>query len=135
MIIGYTGGTFDLFHVGHMNLLIRVKSLCDYLIVGVSTDKLVKKYKKRSPIISLEERKGIIRAIKGVHKVIDQTTLDKVKMQKKTKADIVFIGSDWCGTDSWNEYEKKINVVYLPYTKGISTTIIKERIKNEITND
>lgn len=131
--IGYTSGVFDLFHVGHLNILKKAKEQCDYLIVAVSTDDLAEEYKKKRPIICFEERKEIIQAIKYVDKVVEQTTLDKYSAWKQYGFDILFHGSDWKGDALYNRFErelKKVGVetVYINYTPSISTTIIRERI-------
>ncbi|MCQ2739061.1 MAG: adenylyltransferase/cytidyltransferase family protein [bacterium] len=132
-IIGYTTGVYDLFHIGHLNLLKNAKANCDYLIVGITTDELVQ-YKGKSPVITLSERMAIVEAIKYVDKVVIQDDLDKVKAWDKYHYDILFVGSDWQGTAKWNKYElelKKVGakVMYLPYTKTTSSTLITEVLK------
>lgn len=131
--IGYTTGVYDMFHIGHLNILKRAKEQCDYLIVGVTTDELCASRKNKMPIICYEDRKSIIEAIKYVDKVVPQTDMDKFKAVKEHNIDVVFVGSDWKGTDAWNEYEKQFNslgcdVVYLDHTDGISSTILRERL-------
>ena len=133
-IIGYTTGVYDLFHIGHLNLLKNAKAHCDKLIVGVSSDKLAQ-YKNKVPFICQEERMAIVSAIKYVDEVVLQEDLDKVKAWDKIHYDVLFVGSDWQGTDKWNEYEwqlkeKGARVVYLPYTKSTSSTILQKTIKN-----
>lgn len=135
--IGYTTGVYDLFHIGHLNLLKRAKEQCDYLIVGVSTDKLVEDYKHKKPIIPYEERIEIVKAIKYVDKVIPQTSMDKYEAWKKEKFNVIFHGDDWKNTDMYNEMEKKleevgVDFVYFPYTKSTSSTKIKE-VLNKFT--
>lgn len=137
-IIGYTAGVFDLFHIGHLNLLHRAKEQCDRLIVGVTTDELVQ-YKGKKPVITLSERMEIIKAIKYVDDVIVQDNLDKFNVWTKLHYDILFVGDDWKGTDKWNEYERKLNavgakVIYLPYTKTTSSTLITQ-VLNKIHGD
>ena len=131
--IGYTTGVFDMFHIGHLNILRRAKEQCEYLIVGVTTDELCQKRKNKLPIICEKERIAIVDAIKYVDKVVPQSDMDKLKAVTENNIDVVFVGSDWKGTDSWNKYEeefKKVNcdVVYLDHTDGISSTILRERI-------
>lgn len=133
-IIGYTTGVYDLFHIGHLNLLKNAKAHCDKLIVGVSSDKLAQ-YKNKVPFICQEERMAIVEAIKYVDEVVLQEDLDKVKAWDKIHYDVLFVGSDWQGTDKWNEYERQLKekgarVVYLPYTKSTSSTILQKTIKN-----
>ncbi len=131
MILGFTAGVFDLFHIGHLNILKNSKALCDKLIVGVSTDELVWKYKKKNPIIPFEERMEIVRNISFVDAVIPQNRRDKYRIWEKMKFDIMFVGDDWYKTAKWREIEKKLNrvdvrIVYFPYTKGTSSTLINE---------
>lgn len=137
LIIGYTTGVFDMFHIGHLNILERAKEECDYLIVGVSTDELVEREKKKKPIVSFENRKRIVSAIKYVDKVVPQTNKDKLEAWKKYQFNKMFVGSDWKGTDAWNEYEKQfsevgVEIIYFPHTEGISSTILRERCKDKI---
>ncbi len=126
--IGYTQGVFDMFHIGHLNLLRQAKELCDYLIVGVNSDKLVKCYKHKTPIINESERAQIIDAIKYVDEVFIADTLDKVEIYKNHPFNAVFIGSDWLGNPRWEQTEKDLKreggaeVVYLEYTKRISSS-------------
>ena len=123
--IGYTTGVFDLFHIGHLNILKKAKEQCEFLIVGVTTDELCKKRKNKVPIICEKERIEIVRAIKYVDKVVEQVDMDKLAMIKRYGVDVVFVGSDWKGTPSWKQYEKEFakedcEVIYLDYTDGIS---------------
>lgn len=129
--VGYTTGVFDLFHVGHLNILKKAKEQCDYLIVGVSTDEVVKGYKKKTPIISFEERAMIVEAIKYVDKVVPQRSLDKFEAWEKLKFNVIFHGDDWKGSKMYQEIEGKFNdigveMVYFPYTKGTSSTMLSE---------
>lgn len=131
--IGYTTGVYDMFHIGHLNILKRAKDMCDYLVVGVTTDELCYKRKNKYPIIREEDRMTIVKSIKYVDKVIPQNDMNKFNIVNKIKADVVFVGSDWKGTDSWNQYEiefAKINcsVVYLNHTDGISSSILREKL-------
>lgn len=128
MVIGYTTGVFDLFHIGHLNMLKNAKSLCDKLIVGVTTDELVA-YKNKQAVIPFEERIEIVRNIKYVDAAIAQESMEKFEMWKKLKFDVMFVGDDWYGTEKWQELEKQfsevsVRVVYFPYTKGTSSTLI-----------
>jgi len=134
MIIGYTSGVFDLFHIGHLNLLKNAKAMCDKLIVGVTIDDLVE-YKGKTPMIPFGERIEIVRSIKYVDAAVPQEDMDKLSMCKKLKAKIMFVGDDWYNTPKWNEYEAEFNaadvqIVYFPYTKGVSTTKIGNALKN-----
>lgn len=132
--IGYTTGVFDMFHIGHLNLLRNAKSQCDYLIVGVTTDELCFARKKKYPIIRLEERMEIVSAIKYVDKVVSQNNMEKIKPVNEFGCDAVFVGSDWQGTATWNEYEEQfakigVSVIYLPHTDGVSSTLLKETLE------
>lgn len=132
MIIGYTAGVYDLFHIGHLNLLKNAKSMCDKLIVGVTVDELVT-YKGKHAMIPYEDRAEIVRSIQYVDAVVPQYDMDKLTMCKKLKADVLFVGDDWYGTEKWKEYEKEfqeagIKIIYFPYTKGISSTQISKAL-------
>ncbi len=132
--IGYTSGVFDMFHIGHLNILKRAKAQCDYLIVGVTTDALCQARKQKKPIICEEERAEIVGAIRYVDKVVFQEDMDKAKVVKEYGVDAVFVGSDWKGTKAWENYEKEFaalgcSVVYLDHTEGISSTILRERME------
>jgi len=134
VIIGYTSGVFDLFHIGHLNLLKNAKGLCDRLIVGVTTDDLVA-YKDKKSLIPFEDRLEIVRSIVYVDTVIPQESMDKLAMCKKLNAQIMFVGDDWYNTPKWNDIERELNdcgirVIYFPYTRGVSTTKITEALKN-----
>ncbi|MBR6134621.1 adenylyltransferase/cytidyltransferase family protein [Candidatus Saccharibacteria bacterium] len=133
-VIGYTAGVYDLFHMGHLNLLRNAKGLCDKLIVGVTVDELVK-YKGKEAFIPFTERAEIVRACRYVDSVVSQEDMDKITMCKKLGATLLFVGDDWYGTDKWKAYEKEaeengIKIIYFPYTKSISSTKIREALKN-----
>ena len=130
---GYTDGVYDLFHVGHLNMIEQAKAECEYLIVGVHGDDVVNEYKHHYPIISEKERARIIGAVRGVDQVVINDTRDKLELLRRHRFDVVFIGDDWKGTERWIKFEEMlaehgVDVVYVPYTKGISTTEIKEKI-------
>lgn len=139
MVIGYTTGVFDLFHIGHLNMLKNASALCDKLIVGVTTDELVS-YKNKRSVIPFEERLEIVRNIKYVDAAIPQTDMDKFAMWNRLKFDIMFVGDDWYGTPKWKDIEKQFNevgvkIVYFPYTKGTSSTILNatlEKLRREV---
>jgi len=139
MIIGYTAGVYDLFHIGHLNLLRNAKGMCDKLIVGVSTDELVK-YKGKTPVIPFCDRIEIVRNVKCVDAVVAQENMDKLGMCKKLKANVMFVGDDWYQSPRWEEYEEQfkeagIKIVYFPYTKGVSSTQISKALKHLRTGD
>lgn len=131
-IIGYTSGVYDLFHIGHLNLLKNAKGLCDKLVVGVTVDSLVA-YKHKKSVIPFEERIEIVRNIKCVDAAIPQEDLDKFKMWEKLHFDVLFVGDDWFKSPRWKSLEEKfknvgVRVVYFPYTKGTSSTLINETL-------
>lgn len=133
MIIGYTTGVYDLFHIGHLNLLKNAKAMCDKLIVGVTSDELVS-YKGKQAVIPFEERIEIVRSCKYVDVAVPQYDMDKLKACKKLGATILFVGDDWYETERWQKYEKEfkengIMIVYFPYTKGVSSTKITQILK------
>ncbi len=135
--VGYTSGVYDMFHIGHLNIIKKAKSQCETLIVGVTSDELCFERKQKYPIIDLNSRLQIVQSIKYVDKVVIQTDMDKLKMVKQLGANVVFVGSDWKGTESWKRYEKEFaqigcEVCYLEHTDGISSTILREKLKNEI---
>lgn len=128
MILGYTTGVFDLFHVGHVNLLRNAKGMCDKLVVGVTTDELVS-YKNKKSVISFEERMEVVRSCRYVDAVIPQEDMDKYTQWQKVKFDVMFVGDDWFKTEKWQAIDNKfkeegVRVVYFPYTKGTSSTLI-----------
>lgn len=134
MIIGYTTGVFDMFHIGHLNILRRAKEKCDYLIVGVSTDECVESYKHKTPIIPYDQRAAIVEAIKYVDEVVPQNSMDKLEFLKQRHFDVMFHGDEWKGTDLYNRYEKEFakfnaRIEYLAHTDGISSTILREKIQ------
>lgn len=128
--IGYTTGVFDMFHIGHLNILKQAKKKCDHLIVGVTTDELVS-YKNTKAVIPQDERLAIVESIKYVDQVVFQESMDKMHAWEKLKFDVMFVGSDWQGTDKWNEFERQfaeigVEIVYFPYTAGTSSTQLRE---------
>ena len=133
MVIGYTTGVYDMFHMGHLNILKRAKEQCDYLIVGVSTDELVQHDKNKTPIIPFEERCAIVEAIRYVDKVVPQTDKNKFAAWEKYHFNKMFVGSDWKGSPQWNRYEKQfapvgVEIRYLDHTDGISSTILRDKL-------
>ena len=130
---GYTTGVYDMFHIGHLNILRRAKEQCEYLVVGVTTDELCYERKKKYPVIKGVDRVAIVEAIRYVDQVVYQTDMDKLNAVKDLGCDVVFVGSDWQGTDAWIKYEQEFNeigveVVYLSHTDGISSSILRDKI-------
>lgn len=137
--VGYTTGVFDMFHIGHLNILKNAKEQCDYLIVGVSTDELVESYKHKKPVIPCKDRVAIVEAIKYVDKVVLQESMDKFSAWKDLKFDALFHGSDWKNSDMYNEIIEQfstvgVDVVFLPHTDGISSTMLTEMISTNKGN-
>ncbi len=131
--IGYTTGVFDMLHVGHLNILRRAKEQCNFLIVGVSTDELVKEYKGKTPIIPFSERLEMVAALQCVDMVVPQRDRDKFAAWKDYKFNVMFVGDDWKGNKLFLEVERRlnkegVNVVYFPYTKNTSSTILREKL-------
>lgn len=138
MKIGYTCGIYDLFHVGHLNLLENCKKKCDYLIVGICSDNYARKYKNKEPIINENDRARIINALKCVDMaevVTAEETVDKLLAWDKFKFNVLFSGDDWKGTERFIKTEQEfkdkgidVEMVFFPYTKGVSTTQIRETL-------
>jgi glycerol-3-phosphate cytidylyltransferase len=136
LIIGYTAGAFDVFHIGHLNLLKRAKENCDFLIVGVSSDELVFKTKNKKPLANIDERMQILLALKCVDQVVIQDDLDKVKAWEKYHYHKLFSGDDWKNSQRWINYEKElkkhnVKVIYFPYTSTISSSKLQEYVSRE----
>ncbi|REL27964.1 glycerol-3-phosphate cytidylyltransferase [Thalassotalea euphylliae] len=131
--IGYTTGVFDMFHIGHLNVLKRASLECDYLIVGVTSDELSLQAKNKQPIIPFSERMEIVEAIKFVDEVVPQTSYDKMAAWNNLKFDMMFVGDDWKGTEKWLQIEQEFNkvgveIMYFPYTTHTSSTILREAL-------
>jgi glycerol-3-phosphate cytidylyltransferase len=135
--VGYTTGVFDMFHIGHLNILKNAKEQCDYLVVGVSTDECVKSYKNKLPVIPYEQRVEIVKAIRYVDEVIPQYSMNKIDAWKEIRFDVLFHGSDWQNSEMYNkivhEFEAVgVDVVFLPHTDGISSSDIRKKIPNQL---
>ncbi len=133
--VGYTTGVYDMFHVGHLNLLKRAKEMCDYLIVGVTTDELTS-YKNKKAVIPFEDRMQIVQAIRYVDEAVPQVNMDKMAAWEKYHFDAMFVGDDWKGTEKWNRLEEDfrkvgVDIVYFEYTKKISSTMLREQLKKD----
>lgn len=133
MVIGYTTGVYDLFHIGHLNLLKNAKGMCDKLIVGVTIDELVA-YKGKKAMIPFEDRIELVRSCKYVDAAVPQYDMDKLTACKKLGAQILFVGDDWYGTEKWEKYEQEfaeagIKIIYFPYTRGTSSTQIAKALE------
>lgn len=133
IVIGYTAGVFDLFHIGHLNLLKNAKGMCDRLVVGVTIDELVG-YKGKQAMIPFEDRIEIVRSIRYVDAAVPQYDMDKIKACRELGASVLFVGDDWYGSDKWKTYEEEgkqygIRIIYFPYTKGVSSSRITDTLQ------
>ena len=138
-IIGYTAGVYDLFHIGHLNLLRRARERCDYLIAAVSTDELVRREKGKTPVIPFAERMEIVSAIRWVDRVVPQIDKNKRGAWERYRFDRMFVGSDWKGSPQWKRYEEEllplgVEIVYLPHTDGVSSTGIAEALRRSASD-
>jgi len=135
-VIGYTTGVFDLFHIGHLNILRSAKALCDILIVGVTTDELMEVYKGKKAVLPFTERVEIVRSIKYVDAVVAQDNMNKLQAYEKLKFNVMFVGDDWYGKEKWKKIEEEmkevsVKVIFLPYTKNVSSTVISKVLSLE----
>lgn len=134
MIVGYTTGVFDLFHVGHVSLLKSARAICDKLIVGVTIDELVM-YKHKRAVIPFDERMTVVQSCRYVDVVVPQDSMDKKNAWDRYKFDVMFVGDDWFQNEKWKDFEKEfgalgVKIIYMPYTKGTSSTLINETLTN-----
>jgi len=132
MVVGYTTGVFDLFHIGHVRILRNARAMCDRLIVGVTNDELVS-YKNKKAIIPFEERLEIVAACRYVDLAVEQSSMDKMDAYNRYKFNIMFVGDDWYASEKWKEIDKEMNVigvrvVYFPYTRTTSSTLINQTL-------
>lgn len=131
--VGYTTGVFDMFHIGHLNIIKRAKEHCDYLIVGVSTDELVAEYKNKIPVIPYPERRAIVEACRYVDRVVAQGTMDKIEAWKEHHFDVIFHGDEWKGSSLYNKYIEEfdalgVSIVFFSHTQGISSSLLQKKI-------
>jgi len=137
--VGYTTGVFDLFHIGHLNILKNASEKCDYLIVGVTTDEEVLRVKNRTPIIPFEERVAIVDALEFVDKAVPENNVNKLLAWEEYKYDVIFKGDDWKGSSKWLKYEEEfakrdVKVIYFPYTQGTSSTHLRKVLQDVLEN-
>lgn len=134
---GYTQGTYDMFHIGHLNLLRQAKERCDKLIVGINSDELVQKYKNKTPVVNEHDRMEIVKEMKCVDEVVLCDTLKKTEMWDKIHFEAIFIGNDWMGNARWAQTEKDLEplgaeVVYLKHTDGVSSSMLRPQKDNSV---
>ncbi|MCD8012431.1 MAG: adenylyltransferase/cytidyltransferase family protein [Lachnospiraceae bacterium] len=134
---GYTQGVYDMFHIGHLNLINNAKKYCDYLIVAVNADEVVEGYKHKTPVINQEDRRYIVENIKAVDEAVIAYTLDKKVQLDKYGYDVIFIGDDWKGNQRWEDTKKElaqygVDVVFLPHTDGVSSTELRSVEVNSV---
>jgi glycerol-3-phosphate cytidylyltransferase len=132
-LVGYAPGAYDLFHVGHLNLLRRVRLECDYLIAGVVSDEVALTQKGRLPVVPQEERLEIVASLDVVDEAVMEWTTDKLETWERVRFDVIYKGSDWTGSAKWTELERQfalrgVRVVYLPYTEHVSTSILRTKL-------
>lgn len=133
--IGYAPGAYDLFHIGHLNLLRRAKERCDYLIAGVVSDDVLIKHKGVTPVIPLVERLDIVRNVRFVDAAHAAMTNDKLEIWKDLRFNVLFKGNDWQGTEKGDKLERDfaavgVEVVYLPYTMSTSSSVLRKTLQN-----
>ncbi len=131
--IGYAAGAFDLFHIGHLNILKHAKSRCDHLIAGVVSDEMLRLTKGISPVIPLAERLEIVRSIDYVDDAVAEVLPDKLDTWREVGFDVFFKGDDWRGTDRGRRLEREfaavgVEVVYFPYTMSTSSTALRRAL-------
>ncbi|MEV6794568.1 adenylyltransferase/cytidyltransferase family protein [Streptomyces sp. NPDC051320] len=131
--VGYAPGAYDLFHIGHLNILRHARSQCDYLVAGVVSDEMAERAKGRRPMIPLVERLEIVRSVKYVDAAFVETVPDKVETWKQVRFDVLFKGDDWRGTSKGEKLEQDfavvgVEIVYFPYTVHTSSTQLRRAL-------
>jgi glycerol-3-phosphate cytidylyltransferase len=131
--IGYAPGVYDLFHIGHLNLLARARERCDHLVAGVVSDELSARAKGRAPVVPLEERLEIVRNIRHVDEAVAEVLPEKLDTWRQVRFDVIFKGDDWQGTPKGDKLERDfasvgVEVVYLPYTIHTSSTMLRQAL-------
>ena len=134
--IGYAPGVYDMFHIGHLNILRNSRLACDYLIAGVATDDFSRRAKGKSPVIPLAERLEIVRSIRYVDEAVAED-VSKLEMWERLRFDVIIKGDDWRGTDKGNRLEREfaevgVEVFYLPYTVHTSSSMLRQALNIEL---
>jgi glycerol-3-phosphate cytidylyltransferase len=137
MRIGYTTGVYDMFHVGHLNILRNARAQCDHLIVGVTTDEMSESRKGKRPVVPTAERMQIVESIRFVDQVVPQTSSDKMQAWRDHRFDVMFVGDDWKGTPTWDALEAEfaklgVEIVYFPYTTHTSSTMLRRALGDRL---
>ena len=132
--IGFAPGVYDLFHVGHLNILRQAREHCDRLVAGVTTDALTTRLKGKVPVVPLAERLEIVRSVRYVDEAVVEAEVDKLNTWKRVGFHVIFKGDDWRGTPKWEEFERRfaevgVEVVYFPYTAHTSSTLLSGALK------
>jgi glycerol-3-phosphate cytidylyltransferase len=135
--VGYVPGVFDLFHVGHVNVLRNARQFCDHLIAGVVSDELAMRNKGIRPVVPLEERLEIVRSIRFVDEAVTEDVPHKLEMWERLRFDVIVKGDDWKGTDRGDKLESDfaavgVEVAYVPYTKRTSSTMLRRLLEREL---
>lgn len=129
--IGYVPGVYDMFHIGHLNILRNARLACDHLIAGVVSDEMAARAKGRAPIVPLAERLEIVRSVRHVDEAVAETVPEKLQVWEQLRFDVIIKGDDWRGTEKGRKLERDfagvgVDVVYLPYTAHTSSTMLRQ---------
>ena len=132
-VIGYTTGVYDVFHIGHLNVIRSASLECDRLVVGVTTDELAESRKGTRPVVPWAERAEIVAQLRYVDAVVPQSTMDKMAAWQEHRFHVMFVGDDWQGTPTWNRLEQEfaevgVSIRYFPYTRHTSSTALRGRL-------
>jgi glycerol-3-phosphate cytidylyltransferase len=135
--VGYAPGVYDLFHIGHLNVLRHARSRCDYLVAGVVSDEMATLAKGHPPVIPLVERLEIIRSIRYVDAAFVETVPDKLETWRQVRFHVIFKGDDWRGTEKGERLERElapvgVEVVYFPYTAHTSSTVLRRLLDTRL---
>ena len=135
--VGYAPGVYDLFHVGHLNMLRNATRFCDYLIAGVVSDEMAQRNKGNRPVVPLEERLEIVGSIRYVDRAVAEDVPHKLEMWERLHFDVIIKGDDWQGTDRGDKLEadfaaKGVDVAYVPYTQRTSSTMLRRLLEREL---
>ena len=138
--IGYAPGVYDLFHIGHLNLLARAAERCDHLVAGVVSDELATSAKGRTPVVPFDERLEIVRSIRHVDEAVAEVLPEKLDTWRQVRFDVIFKGDDWQGTPKGDKLERDfgsvgVEVVYFPYTVHTSSTMLRRALSYSFADE